>query len=152
MEFFRLIEDVLGRIPLGYGLGGGRWNSVGTPMVYSCNCCALNFLELLSIKGSVVSSSSWNLVTLEISGEIPYLDVNDLPSNWKKRPYPYSTQEFGTQWAKGLVSPVLKVPSCRIPFSRYPQEHNLLINPLHPDFSKAVKLVAVESVSFEVNK
>lgn len=152
MVYFRLIEDLPERTPLGYGLAGGRWNSFGTPMIYACNCSALNFLELLSIKGPVVSTSSWLLVQMEITAEVPSLSVADLPDNWRDRPYPYTTQEFGTQWAKRKFSPVLKVPSCRIPVSSFPREHNLLINPLHPDFFKKVKLVAVESVSFEVNR
>src|SRR5690606_11561059 len=115
MAYFRLIEDLPGRTPLGYGLGGGRWNNFRTPMIYACNYSALNFLELLSIKGPVVSTSSWLLVHMDIAVEIPALSVDDLPDNWRDRPYPYTTLEFGTQWAKRKVSPVLKVPSCRIP-------------------------------------
>ena len=152
MVYFRLIEDLPERTPLGYGLAGGRWNSSGTPMIYACNCSSLNFLELLSIKGSTVTTSLWLLVQLEITGEIPLLSVDHLPNNWKDRPYPQSTQEFGTQWAKRQFSPVLKVPSCRIPVSRFPQEHNLLINPLHGAFAKTVRIIGVEKVSFEVNR
>ena len=132
-------------------MAGGRWNRFGTPMIYGCNCSALNFLELLSIKGPVVATSSWLLVMLEIIGEVPSLSIDDLPNNWNVKPYPYTTQEFGTQWAKEKLSPVLKIPSCRIPISRYPEEHNLLINPLHGDFQNMVKLKAMENVSSEVN-
>ena len=151
MIYFRLIEQLPGRTPLGYGMAGGRWNSLGTPMIYGCSCSALNFLELLSIKGSIVTASSWLLVMLEIIGEVPALSADGLPENWRIRPYPYATQQFGTQWAKDKLSPVLKVPSCRIPISRFPEEHNLLINPLHEEFQKMVKLVKLENVSFEVN-
>src|SRR5690606_20848841 len=112
----------------------------------------LNFLELLSIKGSIVTASSWLLVMLEISGEVPALSADDLPKNWRIRPYPYTTQQFGTQWAKNALSPVLKVPSCRIPITRYPEEHSLVINPLHEELQKTVKLVESENVSFEVNQ
>lgn len=45
----------------------------------------------------------------------------------------------------------LMVPSCRIPTCAYPIEHNLLINPLHPDFLRDVKFVSQEDVNFEVN-
>lgn len=151
MRYLRLIEDLPDRYPLGYGLAGGRWNSFGTPVIYACNCSALNFLELMCIKGSIVTASSWLLVEMDIVGEIPSLSVDNLPENWKSRPYPIATQEFGTHWAKRMVSPVLKVPSCRIPLSRFPMEHNLLINPLHRDFTNTVKLQAVEKVVFEIN-
>src|SRR5690606_23149741 len=124
----------------------------GTPLIYACNCSALNFLELLCIKGPMVSTSVWLLVQMEIQGDIPSLSVEDLPDNWSARPYPQATQDFGTYWAKKKISPVLKVPSCRIPLSSFPLEHNLLINPLHEAFSEVVKLKTVEKVSFEVNR
>ncbi len=120
-------------------------------MIYACAMSSLNFLELLSIKGPVVTLSKWKLVILEIEGAIPELDADFLPSDWKNRPYPRSTQEFGTSWAKGMISPVLKIPSIRIPIKSFPKEHNLLINPLHKEFSKTVKLLEEWDVTFEVN-
>jgi len=151
MRYFRMIEDLAGRSPLGFGLGAGRWNEFGTPIIYGCNASSLNFLELLSIKGTVVTQSKWKLVVLEIPEKVPELDASHLPPDWKNRPHPRSTQEFGTAWAKGMISPVLKIPSCRIPLSSYPNEHNILLNPLHPDFRNSVKLVEEWDVSFEVN-
>ncbi|WP_373493391.1 RES family NAD+ phosphorylase [Aquiflexum sp.] len=151
MKVFRLIENIAGRSPLGFGMGAGRWNLYGTPMIYCCNVSALNFLELLSIKGPIVSKSDWILITLEITDDIPFLDPSELPQEWRRRPYPTSTQQIGTEWAKGMISPILKVPSCRIPLSNYPEEFNLLINPLHPEFHQSVKLIKTEDVSFEVN-
>lgn len=151
MKYFRLIENLAGRSPLGFGLGAGRWNEFGTPIIYGCSVSSLNFLELLSIKGAVVTQSKWKLVVLEIAEKTPELDATHLPIDWKNRPHPKSTQEFGTAWAKGMISPVLKIPSCRIPLSSYPNEHNILINPLHSEFLSSVKLVEEWDVSFEVN-
>jgi RES domain-containing protein len=151
LKVFRLIENIAGRSPLGFGMGAGRWNLYGTPMIYCCSVAALNFLELLSIKGPVVSKSAWILVSLEIIDDIPFLDSAELPQEWKRRPYPTSTQQIGTEWAKGMISPILKVPSCRIPLNNYSEEYNLLINPLHPEFHQAVNLIKTEDVSFEVN-
>lgn len=151
MVYFRLIEDLPGRSALGFGLGAARWNSFGCPMIYTCSATALNFLELLAIKGSIVTQSKWKLISLKVEGEIQQLDSEYLSPDWTNRPYPSSTQEFGTQWAKSLMSPVLKIPSCRIPLQSYPHEHNLLINPLHPDFNQAVKFTDEWDVSFEVN-
>lgn len=45
----------------------------------------------------------------------------------------------------------LKVPSCRLPLVNYPLEHNLLINPLHPDFAKKVTFIKETEVSFAIN-
>ena len=151
MRYFRLYEALPDRNGLSYGLGVGRWNEFGTPMIYACSASSLNFLELLSIKGPVVTQSRWKLAVLEITAPIAELDSDFLPRDWKNRPYPRSTQEFGTAWAKGMISPTLKIPSCRIPLQSFPNEHNLLINPLHRDFLKSVKLVQEWDVSFEVN-
>lgn len=145
------MENLPGRESLGCGLGPGRWNQFGTPIIYACAMSSLNFLELLSIKGPVVTQSKWKLAVLEIKGEIPELDADFLPHDWKNRPYPRSTQEFGTTWSKGMISPILKIPSIRIPLKSYPLEHNLLINPLHKEFSKTVKLIEEWDVTFEVN-
>lgn len=120
-------------------------------MIYCCNVSALNFLELLSIKGVVVSQSSWSLITLEINDDLSYLDPSELPTEWRNRPYPISTQQIGTMWAKEMVSPALKVPSCRIPLNMFKDEFNILINPLHPEFLKAIAFLKQEEVSFEVN-
>jgi len=152
VKCFRLIEKVHEKTPLGYGKAGGRWNLKGTPIIYASNYTAINFMELLCIKGPVVAAAKWILVELEIRGDIPHLESKDLPSDWSARPYPKSTQEFGTQWAQSMVTPYLKVPSCRIPLSSYPQEHNLLINPLHPDRNKLIDIISIEEVSFELNK
>lgn len=145
------MENLPGRDSLGHGLGSGRWNQFGTPMIYACPMSSLNFLELLSIKGPVVTRSKWKLSVIEVTVETPELDADFLPTDWKNRPCPRSTQEFGTTWVKGMVSPVLKIPSIRIPVKSYPEEHNLLIDPLHKEFTEAIKLLGDWDVIFEVN-
>ncbi|HSF54621.1 MAG TPA: hypothetical protein VLA71_12755, partial [Algoriphagus sp.] len=90
MRYFRLFEALQDRTGLGYSLGPARWNQFGTPIIYACSVSALNFLELLSIKGVVVTQSQWKLAILEITGEIPELDMDFLPPDWRNRPYPRS--------------------------------------------------------------
>lgn len=136
---------------MGYGPGSGRWNSYRVPVIYAYSHSALNFLELLSIKGPVVSLAAWVLVEFELDEESPFLGVEDLPLDWSQRPHPKSTQTIGTFWAKEQISVALKVPSCRIPLINYPQEHNLLINPLHPDFSNKIKFIQETNVSLAIN-
>lgn len=152
MKYYRLIRSSFGDTPLGYGRAGGRWNLPGTPLIYAASSSALCFMELLAIKGPVVSSAKWLLLTLDVPDEVPHLVAKDLPADWRWRPYPVSTQRFGTSWAQSVSMPFLKVPSCRIPLSAYPVEHNLLINPLHPERTKLVDIVSSEEVSFELNR
>lgn len=151
MIYYRLMVDDPPYTPLGFGLASGRWNPSGVPLIYACKQTSLNFLELLCIKGSVVSQSKWSLVELDISGEIPYLSAQDLPHNWRERPYPVSTQKIGAIWVEQRISMALKIPSCRIPLSSYPDEHNLLINPFHTDFASSIKMKDKKSVNYELN-
>jgi hypothetical protein len=46
----------------------------------------------------------------------------------------------------------LKVPSARILLKAYPREHNLLINPLHPNLLGEVKVVSVDDLFFNLNE
>lgn len=134
-----------------YSLGPARWNQFGTPIIYACSATAWNFLDLLSIKGPFVTQSQWKLAIPEISGDIPELDMDFLPMDWNNPSYPRSTQEFGTTWAKWMISPVLKIPSIRIPDNNFPNEHNLLINPFHKTLSETLRLVKELDLTFEVN-
>jgi len=152
VKYFRLINKIFASTPLGYGRAGGRWNFPGTPIIYASNVSAITFMELLAIKGPVVANGSWVLITIQINADAPHLMSEDLPPDWGRRPYPTSTQAFGTNWAQSMMSPFLKVPSCRIPLSSYSAEHNLLINPLHPEAMKSMKIIAKEEVSFELNE
>jgi len=111
---------------------GGRFNSVGTPVVYTSESISLATLELLAkagrrqrLSGRVVLS-----VTFEESQVIAY-DAGDLPQGWDARPYGPSSQQATGEWIRSEKSLVLKVPSVVVP-----EEHNYLINPEHPDFDK----------------
>jgi RES domain-containing protein len=136
---------------LGYGLAPARWNLYGVPIIYASSGSSLCFLEHLSIKGGTVSASKWLLITIKIDIEVSRIEADDLPLNWQERPYPESTQQIGSDWAQRQLSPFLKVPSIRIPVDSYPDEHNLLINPLHPDFMKSIASVTTTNVGFELN-
>ena len=151
MKYYRLYEKIVGRSPLSYGLGSGRWNQRKTPIIYCSNSRSLCMMEHYSIKGFVVSKSSWELAELDIDYDIPMIEVHDLQTDWDKRPHSNETQKFGTLWAEAKDYLCLKIPSSRIPLSAYPEEHNLLINPLHPDFLKSISILKKEDILFNLN-
>lgn len=151
MRYYRLFEDKKGYEPLGYGPKGNRWNDDNIPLIYCCNLRSLSFFELYCILGQKVSNIHFKLAEIHIDGTIPSIVVEDLPKNWRNRPHPLSTKEFGSYWAKSKQSLCIKVPSARMPLSSFPEEHNLLINPFHPEFLQATKVVHVEEVNFELN-
>jgi RES domain-containing protein len=152
MLFYRVYEQLEGRSPLGFGKAAGRWNHSGTPMIYCSSSLALAILELYAIKGSVVSTMNWQVATLEITADIPFIEKLDLPEDWVARPYPKSTLNFGTVWAAQQIGFCVAVPSVRIPLFRFPEEHNLLLNPLYPDFSNHVKVINTQTINFQINR
>ncbi len=151
MVYYRIYESIEGRTSLGYGLSGGRWNHKGTPLIYAACSVALAMMELLCIKGPTISKSKWILASLEVPDKLPALDETNLPDGWNSRPSIGSTKNFGTSWALGQSSVALRIPSARIPLSSYPAEHNLLINPLHPDFESKISIVTEEQIYFGVD-
>jgi RES domain-containing protein len=151
-SYFRIIQRRLAANPLGYGLGGARWNPRGVPLIYAGSSVSIITTEFLSIKGSAVVTAEWSLVTLAITGQVPEVDVKSLPKDWDSRPYPLSTQEFGRQWTRLKSSVCLKVPSARIPLKAYPTEHNLLIDPLHPAFPKEISVASIDHMFFNLNE
>ena len=151
MKYFRLFEDISARSPFGYGLGGGRWNHHGVPIIYLSNFSSIAINEILSIKGSTVAMSNWKLCTLQIDDPIPELELTKLPKDWNKRPASKTTKDIGTIWAQQMKSVCLKVPSARLNLSAYSEEHNLLVNPLHPDFRTVVHFINSEDFNFQLN-
>lgn len=151
MKYYRLFLDNPSYSPLGFGSGAARWNHRWTPVIYASSHTSIAINEILSIKGPTVAHSNWIICSFDIDGTILELDRKDLPSNWNQRPWPKSTQNIGTQWAKDMVSVGLKVPSARLNLSAYPEEHNLLINPLHPEFLKTVSVTDTESFNFQLD-
>ncbi len=111
---------------------GGRWNSPGTRIVYTASSTSLALLEILVHLGFPPTLPSYALI-LAIFDEdlVLQLDMPSLPGNWREQPPPRETQAIGDEWVASGRSAVLAVPSVIIP-----HETNLLINPLHPDFTK----------------
>ena len=108
---------------------GGRWNSVGTPMVYAAQSRALAAMETLVHTSG--SGRRLDYVMFEI--DIPDLllqnvDHASLPGDWQSLVPPASLQVIGSEWQASMASAVLLVPSVLIQ-----QESCVLLNPEHAD-------------------
>ena len=121
-------------------------------MIYAGSSVAIVTSEFISIKGAAVVDTEWSLITYSMISEPPFLEIRSLPTGWDARPFPLTTQEVGAKWAKSLRSVCLKVPSARILLKAYPKEHNLLINPLHPDFRRDIRLNSVSDMFFNLDE
>jgi len=146
MEVYRIGHSKYAELLNGEGarLHGGRWNSVGTPCLYtseSVSLCVLEYacnvsLDLLPISLSIT------VITLPDNGWQEF-KLTDLPKNWKETPPPVETQLWGSKQLAEKTTLALKMPSVIIP-----TEYNYIINPLHPDFKK-VKIKEVRPFNFD---
>ena len=116
----------------GARLFGGRWSSIGVPMVYAAESKALAVLELLVHVDDGSLLEEYLCVPVQFDKRlVRSLDFEDLPDDWRQMPPPPSTQRMGRIWAIENRSVVLQVPSVLIP-----GESNYLINPRHPNVGK----------------
>lgn len=107
---------------------GGRWNSRGTPMVYSSCSLSLAAIELFVHLEPSQAPPDLVSIAAELPDGEPTLQwsIADLPMSW-------STDELGPvrrlgdTWIESHSSLAVRVPSVPIP-----QEWNLLLNPRHP--------------------
>lgn len=104
---------------------GGRFNRPGTPVVYAASTLALAMLAQ-----HVVQSVTFD------AEDVLVLEWEALPPGWNAPVPPPAVQEVGTRWAASKASLFLRVPSVLIPDEAFEQEHNYLINPLHPRASE----------------
>lgn len=112
-------------------LYGGRWNSVGTPVVYASSSLALAALEILvNAMPNKSTSLLKSYLAIQIQFDHSLLGINKkFPKDWYKNPIRPGSQHHGDRWMKRGDSAILEVPSAVIPF-----ENNFLINPNHSYF------------------
>jgi RES domain-containing protein len=112
---------------------GGRWNSAGTPIIYTADCLAAAALELMvnMIDYSVILQKFVRTSVGFPEGGVQTIHAADLPDGWQRSPASAECKAVGDAWVRGKESLVLKIPSAVIP------EHvNYLINPEHPGFTE----------------
>jgi len=115
----------------GARLEGGRWNSPGTPLVYTSGSAALAALEMLVHLGRGSILGAYVLIACTFDERlVQRLDTKGLPPNWRSYPAPPELQLIGDEWATSATSAIFEVPSAVIE-----TESNYLLNPRHRDFT-----------------
>lgn len=135
-------QDLSGK---GAELVGGRWNSKGTALVYTCESRALCTTEIaVHTPLGIVPRDYW-LITLEVPDHLPcdQVDLATLPPEWKSFPHPNVTQLRGDAFVHENRFVCLRVPSAVVH-----GDHNYLLNPRHADFHQ-VKLLQTEPFPFD---
>lgn len=115
----------------GARLTGGRWNSIGKPMVYCSSSVALAAWESMAAVSTDALPFNRFLVRLDVpDGVWAARETLAPPPGWDALPEGRASISAGDAWADSLRSLILLVPSVIVP-----EEHNVLLNPLHPDMA-----------------
>jgi len=126
------------------GKGGevfdARWHTRGRPVVYLAATAALALLEvrvhLELLPGSL--PDDYVLMRVDAPDDVEFRAIRpgDLPDGWQESEE--LCRPFGDAWLEGAGSALLRVPSAIIEV-----EHNVLLNPRHPDAAR----VQVEEIT-----
>jgi RES domain-containing protein len=131
---------------LGSRLYGGRWNSKGVTVAYGSATLSLAALEFL-VHADVKLLSTMKMVSCEAfwrdNLRIEVVAATSLPRGWRNTPSLAALAALGDAWVRERRSAILVVPSVVVP-----SEHNILINPNHPDAAN-ITYQAPSSFSFD---
>lgn len=111
---------------------GGRWNRPGTPMVYASSTRALACLEtIVHLAGSEPLPLNRYLVELIVPSDLwAVRTMFEAPAavGWDALPAGHVSIDWGSAWVQRRDAVLAEVPSVAVP-----EEHNVLVNPTHPD-------------------
>ena len=130
---------------VGAMLHPGRWNNIGTPMVYTSGTRSLAALEYrVNIQDDTIPDDL-AITEIIIPDHLPHHQIltTEIPDGWRNLPYSEITQKIGDRFIAENKWAYLLVPSAIIP-----QELNVLINPQLID-SYGIKVKSVELFSFD---
>ena len=123
---------------------GGRFNSIGTAVVYATLNVATAVLETVVHFGvGAKAHSNKYLVEIDVPNDIfearEKMDIAQLETAgyrfWDAIPFSESSQPVGDLWVKAGTSLLLDVPSAILPHAGIPDK-NILINPAHADLPR----------------
>ncbi len=124
---------------------GGRWNSKGTPLLYTSQSRALAFAEISMHMPLGIVPKDYFLISIQIpdTASMQQLSETDMPVDWRSNPHSDSTQQIGDVFVSALKHQVLRVPSAVVP-----GDFNYLVNPLHPK-ANTITIADVEPFEFD---
>ena len=122
----------------GSRLYGGRWNVEGMPVIYAASTRSLATIEVIAHHSAI--PAQYQIVAIDIPDDVTVGFIeSELPEGWQD--HAEVSALMGTQWAQGMETAVLRVPS-----AIYPTEWNYILNPRHPDFARITFAVTGEQI------
>ena len=131
--------------PKGSLFAEGRWNRIGTWVVYTSESVSLAKLEVLANSGANLPSKVYRR-TFNIQDDAPFIQINieDLPPDWDQIPYPHRLADLIEE-----IRNEKKFLGCIVPSVHSHQEHNLLLFGDHPAFHPHVKELEAMPENFD---
>ena len=133
----KFIRDISGK---GAELSGGRWNPKGIPALYTSSSLALCICEILVHTDKDIPPMDMCFAELSV----PDKYVSDMYFSFESLK---SSLQNGEIWLRNTSLLAIKVQSSILP-EQYDKDFNVIINPLHPDFS-IVKIERIAPCSFD---
>lgn len=121
---------------------GGRWHLAGTPVVYAATSRALAALEVLVHLEIRHAPPGFVLIPADVPDEL-IADLGEPPPGWDALPPGDVSRRAGKAWLESRRSVALRVPSIVVR-----GEHNVLLNPLHPELER-VEIGRPEPFAFD---
>lgn len=122
---------------MGAKIYGGRWNKVGLPLVYTSDHLSLAVLEMLANQIRSLIDETYGFIEIDVPDQLISKNIqdSDLIKTWRQSHYEEQTVSIGTNWLLSQDSVAMRVPSAVLA-----QENNILLNPMHTDFSQ-IKII-----------
>ena len=128
----------------GAKLFGGRFNSEGTPLVYTSGNLSLAMLEMFVQSNDRDYFKNCLFFYVDLAEDLIFKpSPEDFPEGWNQVPFGNSSQQFGDKWISSGSKPVMQIPSVVVPV-----EYNFVLNPAHPDFHQ-ISYQEFDSVVFD---
>jgi RES domain-containing protein len=118
-----------------------RWHTAGHPVVYTAQSLSLAALEILVRLKQTDDIQPFYAYSAEVPDAL-ILNPGSFPARWKSRLA--VSRAFGDAWLEAKTSPAMLVPTIITP-----GEWNVLINPLHPQFSSKWIVTGPDAYSFD---
>jgi len=117
-----------------------RWNYLGRKTIYCSESISLCTLEWLSHNGLSVSGFDYYRHSIDVPDNlINKLTPNKLPKEWNTTPATNISRDF----AEKHLFLSEKFIALALPSVLVPEEYNLVINPMHDEFSRIIKTAKI---------
>lgn len=131
---------------IGAKIAGGRWNSRGVEVIYTAANRSLAMAEIAVHLSYDLIPHDYMMLDIYLPDHVSMEKItpSELNKEWHLHPPKEHTKQIGDNFIATGKSLIMMVPSAVVK-----GDYNLLINPIHKEFSK-VKIV--ESTSFPFDR